>query len=314
MIQPQQQQQQQQQQPQEEQQQNQEGPTLEDLLKDRNDFERESFSFVRQLVDLRNFAVRYIETEDEYEEFQISYMMRMVRDQSVKIRKLFLEQRDSCSVAVQRERLEVSSKCLIFILERLDFLYLKLDGVQTFNGFSQAETRFHEEYQRDEGMVLDLGNFQERDNLSPFARSFAHVPDEPCACMSNRPPMDHEGVFLKTMLCAKPDLSYVRHFDRFLREISKLKEKLGQGDYVPPKSVHKLLLKHFNFNKYMRDCKDVRKDDLLNQFLLAFCLLLTRRVFYYACCATKTSICRTSLRLDLRYNELFSDCSILRLL
>jgi len=295
------------------------GPSFEDLLVNKNDFEKESFSFIRQLVDLRNFCVRVIDFEEEYDQVQVAYMMRITRDQCVKLRKFLLSDQSNYGEREKRERLTVCSKCLIFVLTRLNFLFTKLDGVESFNGFSQAETRFIEEYQRDEGLYLDYEDrAEERENLSPFARSISNVSDEPCSCDAPRRALEHEGAFFRVLLeqrpSSKPLKKCINDFCNFLDKIAEEKSVLDSGDFVCPKKVSFHLTWQFNFDGYFKLCKNSEEDDLLNQFLLALCLLLTRRTFFYACCSAREEIARTSVRLELQHAELFSDCAFLGLL
>jgi len=260
------------------------------------EFESESFSFVRQTLELKNFSYYLAEYHALPGEHLTFFMLRVLRDQSVKLRRLAWR----CP-NLTRRKLMINCKCFVWLLTNLDFLLCKEEGAVVLEGFSQTATHVVEEIEKDEGFILEEDEGQTE--LSPFARSFFDVPQECCGCQTEESTLDYEGSFLKTLLIVNSSI-LSSHLHNFLASLEEEKHYYDDGNMLNSAVLQDSVDQSFHFDSYLTHCTDL---EYLNQFLFALCILMTRRCVSCVCCNVLNDIATSSFVGSVKFKELLLD-------
>lgn len=253
---------------------------LENKLNLQDEFESECFSMVKQIVDLKSFAILYLEWYPELKRFLTGYLCRVFREQCIKLRRLCIAQSDYLESEKCR-KLKISCTCFIWMLHHLKFFLCPQHNFVDHQ-MSTCLTRLYEENQKDGGCFLTLEDLQ---HIAIYARRIVRTGVETCSCFKEENFFDQEGSFLQSFL----DEDSYGHYNlpyQLNRFLIKLESRKGYcfDNFLDFEAIHTLIEDNFNFQEDLekRDNSDLLS--ILNQFLTAFCILLTRTAITSPCC------------------------------
>jgi len=267
------------------------------LINFEDNLQSECFSFVREIIDLRNYII--LVKRELYPHLQIEdFLIRNFRGQVEKLRKtVVLNSLSSSEKNIDFIRL--NCLCFITILKRLSLLLDGKDYLLTLNFPNTAETRLHEEFQDDEGVILE-------ESTSPFSlRTWNYDFHEECDCADALPGMQQEGKFIESIYDDERH-PWQNDLKRFIDSMESAKNELsGAADCLEFQVIHEKLFEHLNFEKYYHEVNNLQEVNFLNLYLFSLCIWVTRKAFRCKECQIVSSLEQASLFEASEYVSLY---------